>query len=102
MALHTVPRITAQKDVLMTDPTKRLAEALYAELPKEWADELAASLTAQGYGHRDDHVRAFAEWLNAGLRAHHPHMMAFAAFDEAAENHLASLAAKPDAKEEDG
>ncbi len=48
----------------MTDHTKRLAEALdeMAYLDSDELGMVSDYLAAQGFGHRDDHVRAFAEW----------------------------------------
>ncbi len=47
----------------MTDPTERLAEALSAmHMNAANPQSMAAELTAQGFGHRDDILRAFADY----------------------------------------
>ncbi len=86
----------------MTDHTKRLAEAIqrWHDAANDWdtgdkgvgepAENLAIDLDAQGFGHRDDHVRAFAEWY----RKHWSEYNWEDGPPPAAEAYLASLAAK--------
>ncbi len=74
----------------MTDTdraTERLAEAL-TNLVVRSGGSVARDLATQGFGHRDDHVRAFAEWVRAMNPA------AADILDIYIRDYLASLAAK--------
>ncbi len=102
MALYTVPRVTAQKAILMTDPTERLAEALqetpYSDCtcPLELIRTICTSCTAerfaaQGFGHRDDIVRAFARYWRSIRPYNGPP-------EKTCADYIASLAAKEEGR----
>ena len=90
----------------MTDTdraTERLAEAITTwfdsprmntvEMIPEQDDRLAEDLTAQGFGHREDHLQAFAVWLERQYGGS-------GGVPEWADRYLSDLASV--AKEEDG
>lgn len=80
---------------------ERLAEAIESILTKvplglrPSPQQVATEPIAQGFGHQDDILRAFAEWQKWQYEG-------FLAFEGDADRYLASLAAKPDTKEENG
>ncbi len=86
---------------MTTDPTERLAEALeeaqtevwvkFARRSKDALPAIAVALIAQGFGHRDDILRAFADYAEksrAGDRVIYIRSLT--------DSYLASLAAKGD------
>ncbi len=93
----------------MTDPTERLAEAVEKWIADHHADNdridslavkgLCASLAAQGFGHQDNILRAFADHLEqlAADKAIDKRWMGglvIIDYDGMADRYLASLAAK--------
>ncbi len=80
----------------MTD-TDRATERLAEEMDLAFGEglsnqDVAKTLVAQGFGHRDDHVRAFAEWAERGSTK------LAGSFVDFADRHLASLAAKEEGR----
>ncbi len=71
----------------MTDPTERMAAddllAIITDYDSPWdaPQEMVRRLTAQGYGHQSDILRAFAEWYtqNCEHRIHDCEVSAYLA-----------------------